>query len=217
MTETPVVTKEEWVLARKALYKREGELIEFRDEIASKRQQLPRFRIGQDDYTFDAPEGRKRLLDLFDGRRQLIVYHFMVPPETGEFCRSCSFWIDNVGHLAHFWARDTTFVVDCPVPLEKFVAFKERMEWDVPVVSSHGTDFYADFFVTLDDGVHIQPGISVFLREGDEVYHTYSTLVTGSELLNGTYNYLDLTPLGRQEDGLSFKHEWVRYHDQYES
>jgi predicted dithiol-disulfide oxidoreductase (DUF899 family) len=141
----------------------------------------------------------------------------MVPQDTGEFCTACSFWIDNVGHLAHFWARNTSFVVDCPVPLEKFVAFKQRMGWDVPVISSHGTSFYDDFFVTLDNGIHIQPGSSVFIQQDGEVYHTYSTLVTGSELLNGTYNYLDLTPLGRQEEGLDFPLEWVRYHDQYES
>ncbi len=216
MSQVPVATKEQWLRARKELYQHEGELIKTRDAIAEQRRALPRFLVDRE-YTFDTPDGPKALIELFDRRQQLIVYHFMVPPETGEFCRSCSFWIDNVGHLAHFWARDTTFVVDCPVPLGRFVEFRDRMGWDVPVVSSHGTSFYDDFFVTLDDGVHIQPGVSVFIREGDDVFHTYSTLVTGSELLNSTYNYLDLTPLGRQEDGLSFKHEWVRYHDQYES
>lgn len=216
MNAIKAVSQEEWVAARKDLYEREEDLIRQRDEVSAQRRTLPGVLVKQE-YTFATENGGSAgLPDLFDGRKQLIVYHYMVPPETGEFCTSCAFWIDNVGHLAHLSARDTTFVVDCPVPLERGLAFKQRMGWQVPWVSSHGSNFYTDFFIDLD-GQRVQPGITVFTREGDRVYRTYSTLITGGEMLNSTYHYLDLTPLGRQEEGLAFKHDWVRYHDDYDA
>ncbi|MPZ81289.1 MAG: DUF899 domain-containing protein [Actinophytocola sp.] len=216
MSPTKMVSRAEWVAAREELYAKEVELLAARDAVSAQRRELPWVEVDKE-YVFETPDGKAGLLDLFDGRRQLIVYHFMVPRETGEFCTSCSFWIDNIGHLAHFHARDTTLVIDCPVPLEMIQAFKERMGWTIPWVSSKETSFYDDFYVKLGDADPIQPGISVFARDGDRVFHTYSTLQFGGELLNGTYHYLDLTPLGRQEDGLGFKHEWVRYHDEYDA
>jgi predicted dithiol-disulfide oxidoreductase (DUF899 family) len=209
-----IVSREEWQVVRREFYALEAELVEAKDALAARRRRLPRVRIERE-YVFDAPDGEMTLLDLFDGRRQLIVYHFMTPGGSGEFCTSCSFWVDNIGHLAHLHARDTSLVLDCPVPLDRITSFKQRMGWEVPWVSSARTTFYADLFVDLDDGSRIQPGVSVFIREGDEVFHTYSTLQTGGELLNSTNHYLDLTPLGRQEEGLAFKHEWVRHHDSY--
>jgi predicted dithiol-disulfide oxidoreductase (DUF899 family) len=208
------VPQEQWAAARKELYAREAEMIRERDEVSALRREMPWVEVEQE-YTFDTEDGKKRLIDLFDGRSQLIVYHFMVPQETGVFCTSCSFWIDNVGHLAHLWARDTSFVIDCPVPLEEGVAFRNRMGWQIPWVSSFGTSFYLDHFVDFADGERIQPGVSVYTQKDGRVYRTYSTLITGGEMLNSTYHYLDLTPLGRQEEGLAWKHDWVRYHDEY--
>lgn len=216
MAAPKIVSRQEWQTVRNEFYALENELIDARDRLAAQRRELPWVRVEQE-YVFDTTDGKVTLLDLFDGRRQLIVYHFMVPHATGDFCTSCSFWVDNIGHPAHLHARDTTLVLDCPVPLDRIVEFRERMGWTVPWVSSDGTDFYTDFFVDLEDGTRIQPGVSVFVRQGEDVYHTYSTLQTGGELLNSTNHYLDLTPLGRQEEGLAFKHDWVRYHDSYDS
>ncbi|OLT19128.1 hypothetical protein BJF79_02645 [Actinomadura sp. CNU-125] len=197
-------------------YAKEEELLRVRDSLSAERRELPWVKMDRE-YVFQAPDGERTLLDLFDGRKQLIVYHFMLPSMTGgKFCVSCSFWIDNIGHLAHFHARDTSVVVDCPVPLDDILAHKERMGWTLPFVSSAGTDFYSDLHFTSPDGKVMMPGISVFARDGESVYHTYSTLEYGGEMLNGTYHYLDLTPLGRQEEGLAWKHDWVHYHDEYE-
>ncbi len=216
MTSTNPVSRAEWLEARLQLYSAEQDMLATRDEVSEQRRKLPWVAVDQS-YVFDSADGERTLLDLFDGRRQLIVYHFMVPPATGEFCVSCSFWVDNIGHLAHLHARDTSLVVDCPVAVERVLAFRERMEWSVPFVSSARTDFYSDFHFTTADGDRMAPGISVFIREGERIFHTYSTLRYGGEMLNSTYHYLDLTPLGRQEDGLSFKHDWVRLHDQYDA
>ncbi len=188
-----------------------------RDALSAERRELPRVLIDKQ-YVFQSPAGEVTLLDLFGGRKQLIVYHFMLPSTTGgQFCVSCSFWVDNIGHLAHFHARDTSVVLDCPVPLETINEFKDRMGWTIPWVSSYETDFYADFHFKSGAADPMRPGISVFIREGDSIFHTYSTLEAGGELLNGTYHYLDLTPLGRQEEGLAWKHDWVHYHDQYDA
>lgn len=216
MTLQKVATREQWLEARMKLYAKEKELLDVRDAVSAERRELPWVAVDKE-YVFRSPDGDVTLLDLFDGRKQLIVYHFMLPSMTGgKFCVSCSFWVDNIGHLAHFHARDTSVVLDCPVPLDSIVEFKARMGWSIPWVSSHETDFYADFFVKPSSGT-MMPGISVFIREGDRVYHTYSTLEYGGEMVNGTYHYLDLTPLGRQEEGLAWKHDWVHYHDDYPS
>jgi len=188
-------------------------------------------------YRFEGSSGSVGLIELFDGRRQLIVYHFMFDPAWDEGCPMCSFLVDNVGHLSHLRdARDTSLVLVSRAPLAKLERFKTRMGWVVPWFSSFDTDFNYDFHVTLEEAVapveynyreqieleHVgmgwlnsgeHHGLSVFLRDGHRVFHTYSTYARGGDLLLGTYNYLDLTPLGRQEEGPG-PHEF-RHHDRY--
>ena len=154
------------------------------------------------DYVFEGPDGKASLLDLFDGRRQLIVYHFMFAPGVDGWpaagCPGCSFVVDHIGHLAHLHARDTSFVLVSRAPLANIERYKERMGWTVPWVSSAGSDFNADFGVTTDEGETF--GLSVFLRDGDSIYRTYLTGGRGVEALGSTWTFLDLTPFGRQED-----------------
>lgn len=217
MTLPEVVSREEWFSARLPLLVKEKEHSRARDALHAQRRELPMFLV--DEYEFGTPEGKRRLVDLFDGRRQLIIYHFMLPSDSGGvFCRGCSFWVDNMPpHLEHLHARDTSLVVDCPVPLADFAEHKERMGWTVPISSSEGSSFYDDFNFDLVPGATKIPGISVFLRgDDDQVYCTYSTAFRGTDLVNNTYNYLDLTSLGRQEADLPFKWAWLRYHDEYE-
>lgn len=215
-TSEVLADRAQWLTARKALLERERELTRARDAVTRERQALPMLTVDAD-YSFTAPGGRRlSLLDLFEGRRQLITYHFMGSLEGYGWCPICSFWVDNIGHLAHLHARDTTLVVVSPEPPAETERFVERMGWTVPFVSCHGTTFYEDFHVSLDDGAEPEvPGVSTFLRVGDEVRYAYSTYRRGSDLLNNTYNYLDLTPLGRQEDHLEDKMDWVRHHDDY--
>ncbi|MGH8728982.1 MAG: DUF899 domain-containing protein [Burkholderiales bacterium] len=239
-----VVSRAEWLAARKQHLSREKEFTRQRDALNAERRKLPMVKI-EKDYVFEGQDGKVRLLDLFEGRRQLIVYHFMFDPGWDEGCPSCSFVADNIGHLAHLHARDTSLALVSRAPLAKIEPFKKRMGWTVPWYSSFGSDFNHDFHVTTDEAVapveynyrdkatleqlghtyHVkgeQPGASVFLRDGDRIYHTYSTYGRGLDLLVGTYNYLDLTPLGRQEDweqppGRSdgpFM-AWLRHHDRY--
>ncbi|MFC4146106.1 DUF899 domain-containing protein [Micromonospora mangrovi] len=213
-----VVSREEWLVARKRFLATEKELTRARDEVNAARRRLPMVAM-EKEYVFDTAQGKKSLLDLFEGRRQLIVYHAMPFKDPGSFCLSCSFWIDSIGHLAHLHARNTSFVIDCPEPLAKIEPVVERMGWQrLPWTSSQGSDFYRDLWVTMDGADKpLPPGISAFLRDGDRVFHTYSTHQRGSDLLNGTYNYLDLTALGRQEEGLSWTQSWLRYHDEYDN
>ncbi len=189
------------------------------------------------EYVFEGPNGRVSLRDLFGSHRQLIVYHFMFDPSWDQGCKSCSHFMDNSeGAIVHVTARDTAFVVSL-APLAKIEAFKKRMGWAFPWVSSFGTDFNYDFHVTLDSDVGSVeynyanaaelvkarklwsekgelPGLSVFMREGDRVFHTYSTYQRGLDLPLNTYNFLDLTPLGRQEEGERIQ-GWIRHHDKY--
>jgi predicted dithiol-disulfide oxidoreductase (DUF899 family) len=239
-----VVSRDEWLVARRELLTKEKELTRRRDTLSAERRRMPMVRI-EKDYVFEGPNGKVRLLDLFEGHRQLIIYHFMFDPSWDEGCRSCSFVVDNISHLAHLHARDTSLVVVSRAPLAKIEPFKVRMGWTFPWYSSFGSDFNYDFHVTTDETVtpvkynykdkaaleqagqtyHVkgeQPGASVFLRNGDRIYHTYSTYGRGLDLLLGTYNYLDLTPLGRQEDweeppGRSNSPfmAWLRHHDKY--
>jgi len=214
-----VVSREEWFAARMPLLDKEKEHSRARDALHAERRAMPMFLVDSE-YTFDTPDGKRTLFELFDGRRQLIFYHFMHPSVTGGmFCPGCSFWVDNIPrHLEHLHAKDTSLVVDTPVPLDEFLVHYERMGWTVPVTSSHGTDFYDDFNFPLIPGATTIPGLTVFLRGDDDlVYCTYSTAFRGTDLVNNTYNYLDLTVLGRQEDGLPFKWAWLRYHDEYDS
>jgi predicted dithiol-disulfide oxidoreductase (DUF899 family) len=229
-----VVSRDEWLVARKAFLAREKEFTRERDKVNAERRRLPMVKIDKE-YTFEGPNGTVRLLDLFEGRRQLIVYHFMFDPSWDQGCPMCSFLADNIGHLAHLRdARDTSLVVVSRAPLTKIEPFKARMGWTFPWHSSFGSDFNYDFHVTLDEAVapveynykdkatlekagmswpSEHHGLSVFLRDGDAVFHTYSTYARGGDLLLGTYNYLDLTPLGRQEEGPG-SHEF-RHHDRY--
>jgi predicted dithiol-disulfide oxidoreductase (DUF899 family) len=223
-----VVSREEWLAARKDLLRKEKELTRQRDALNAERRTLPMVRI-EKDYVFEGPKGKASLLDLFEGRRQLIVGHFMFDPSWEDGCPSCSAGADEIsdGLLKHLHARDTTLVEVSRAPLEKVEAYKARRGWTFPWYSSYGSDFNYDFHVTLDEsvapveynyrtraeheragtGYYLEgdqpiemPGTSFFLRDGEEVFHTYSMYARGAEMLGGSYYFLDLTALGRQED-----------------
>ncbi|MEV0774241.1 DUF899 domain-containing protein [Streptomyces sp. NPDC050433] len=236
MNRPAIVSRDEWLTARKELLAQEKAFDRERDALSARRRELPMVEITEP-YVFDGPDGDATLLDLFGGRRQLIVYHFMLAPDWDAGCSGCSLLADNIGHLAHLHAARTSFTAVSRAPLEKITKFRERMGWDFPWYSSHGTSFNYDFHVTMDESVTPiqfnfrnkdelreagigswamsgeQHGLSVFLREDDRVFHTYSTYSRGTDLLNGTFNYLDLTPLGRQEEAGIMN--WVRHHDTY--
>ena len=209
-----VVSREEWVAARKALLAKEKELTRRRDALNAERRRLPMVLI-EKDYVFTGPDGEARLRDLFEGRRQLIIGHFMFDPDWEDGCPSCSAGADEVsdGLLRHLHVRDTTLAYVSRAPLEKLEAYKARKGWTFPWYSSYGSDFNYDFHVTLDPSVAPveynyrpidlegeMPGSSYFLRDGDRVYHTYSTYARGAEQTGGSYYFLDLTALGRQEE-----------------
>ena len=183
------------------------------------------------DYAFEGPEGKASLLDLFAGRRQLILYHFMFGPNQDEGCDGCSMVVDNVGHVAHLHARDTSFALVSRAPLAKIERYKKRMGWTLPWYSSFGSDFNVDFGVSPEtpragdyqDGENF--GLSVFLRDGDDIYRTYFTSRRGVEALGSTWTFLDLTPLGRQETWEDSPagypqtppYQWWCRHDEYEN
>jgi predicted dithiol-disulfide oxidoreductase (DUF899 family) len=221
-----VVSQEEWLDARKALLAEEKAMTRARDALSTKRRELPMVKI-ENDYRFNGPEGVVGLADLFDGRRQLIVQHFMFDPDWDDGCPSCTAASDEIspGLLRHLHARDTALVVVSRAPLEKIERYKEKRGWTFPWYSSHGSDFNYDFNVTIDasvapvmfnyrtlaelepvgmgwlgDGSSEQPGYSVFLRAGGDVFHTYSMYARGTESLGGSYYFLDTTALGRQEE-----------------
>ena len=228
-----VVSPEEWLKARLDLLAAEKEFTRQRDALTRRRMAMPWERV-EKPYRFEGPDGELSLADLFDGRSQLIVYHFMFGPDWEEACKSCSFWADNFNgipiHLNH---RDVTFVAISRAPLSKLDAYKKRMGWNFPWFSSNGSDFNFDYQVSvrpedLPKGVayynyKVQPsnaseevGISVFYRdESGEVFHTYSCYSRGVDMLNGAYHFLDLVPKGRDEDDLDYPMAWVRRHDQY--
>ena len=234
MTDHKIGTHEEWLMARRDLLAAEKDLTRRSDEVARLRRALPWVRIDKT-YTFDTPVGRRTLADLFDGRRQLLVQHFMLAPGWEQGCPSCSFMADHsdgmVVHLAH---RDVTLAAVSRAPLTEIERFRRRMGWQFKWVSSYGTDFNFDFGVSFTPEEVAQgalnynycrwphafeewPGISVFYKdEAGDVFHTYSTYGRGVEVMMGTYRLLDLTPKGRNEDGLRFTMEWVRHHDRYE-
>jgi predicted dithiol-disulfide oxidoreductase (DUF899 family) len=223
-----VVSRDEWLIARKELLVKEKEATRRRDALNAERRRLPMVKLDKD-YVFEAPSGEVSLLDLFQGRRQLIVYHFMFDPDWEQGCASCSAWADHIarGHLSHLHGRDTSLALVSRAPLAKIEPFKARMGWTLPWYSSYGSDFNYDFGVTLDEsvvpleynyrtkaeheraetGYYLEgeqpielPGLSCFLRDGDSVFHTYSTYARGGEMVGGAYYFLDLTALGRQED-----------------
>lgn len=229
MTEPRIVDDEEWLEARRALMAREKELTRLRDAVARERRALPWRRIDKD-YAFDAPEGRVTLADLFGGRGQLLVYHFMYGPDYREGCPSCSFWADNfAGIEPHLAARDTALVMVSRGPLAALEAYRQRMGWDCLWVSSAPGDFNYDFAVsrrpgealmsynygTIERDADEHPGISAFVRRDDGIFHTYSAYARGLDPLNGAYQLLDLTARGRQEEGLSFPMAWVKRRDRY--
>ncbi|MDL4777364.1 MULTISPECIES: DUF899 domain-containing protein [Thermomonosporaceae] len=214
MTLPTVVSREEWLEARRALLEKEKEVTHARDVIAAERRKLPMVKV-EKDYRFEGPHGTVTLLDLFEGRRQLVVRHFMFAPDADEGCIGCSMQADSVGELAHLWARDTTFVLVSRAPLPKLESFKARMGWNLPWYSSYGSDFNYDHEVTTEQGE--SPGVSAFLRDGDEVFFTYSIFDRGGEIFKSFYNYLDITHLGRQEDQLDHPWDWWRHKDRYEA
>jgi predicted dithiol-disulfide oxidoreductase (DUF899 family) len=215
-----VVSQAEWQSARDKLLVKEKAATRSRDALAAERRRLPMVKIGKD-YIFEGADGKARLIDLFDGRRQLIMYHVMFGPAQDEGCVGCSMSVDNIGHLAHLHARDTSLVLVSRAPQAKLKPFKQRMGWTVPWFSSFGSDFNTDFGVTR--GEEEKSGLSVFLCDGDSVYRTYFTSGRGDEALGSVWSFLDLTPFGRQEawedspEGWpqTPPYEWWRHHDKY--
>jgi len=230
----PVVSSDRWIAERKKLLAREKELTHLHDQIAAARRALPWERIDKN-YVFDSPQGRRSLADLFEGRRQLLVQHFMLGPGWEQGCPSCSFMADHTDgmnvHLAH---RDVTMVAISRAPIAEIERFRQRMGWQFNWVSSNGNDFNYDFHVSFtpegrakgevyynygmtDFPAEEAPGISVFYKnDAGEIFHTYSTFGRGVEVMMGAYYMLDLTPKGRDEDNLRYGMEWVRHHDRYE-
>ncbi|CAN5832262.1 thioredoxin family protein [soil metagenome] len=230
----PAVSSEQWITARRKLLAREKELTQLHDQIARERRALPWERVTKD-YVFETVDGPRRLADLFEGRRQLMVQHFMFGPDWEQGCKSCSYMADhNDGANIHLAQRDVTLLAVSRAPLAELERFRQRMGWQFKWVSSHGSDFNHDFAVSFTPQEMARgevqynygptqrpqeeaPGISVFYRnDAGEVFHTYSTYGRGVEVMMHTYALLDLTPQGRDEEGLGFTMEWVRHHDRYE-
>lgn len=234
MTNNDVVTPDAWTKARKELLEKEKALTRMRDEISALRRDLPWVKV-EKEYVFEGTEGRATLGDLFAGRSQLIVQHFMFGPEWEEGCPSCSYWADNFnGTTVHLEHRDISLVAVSRAPLAKLQAYRERMGWDFRWVSSVGDQFSADFHVCFTPEqlassdvyynyrkttfpVEDAPGVSVFYRDdAGDVFHTYSCYARGLDILNGAYHYMDLVPKGRDEAELSYGMAWLRRNDAYE-
>ena len=229
-----VVSHKAWIEARRKFLAKEKKFTRLRDELARQRRALPWEKVDKD-YVFDGPKGPETLSELFDGRSQLVVYHFMFAPEWSEGCKHCSFWADNFNGLGiHLNHRDVSFVAISRAPLAKLEAFRKRMGWSFKWVSSGQNDFNYDYQASFtpqevesgaaffnysksDVGVTDREGVSVFYKDqSGAVFHTYSSYARGIDMLNTAYHYLDLVPKGRDEDGLEFTQAWVRYHDRYE-
>ena len=238
MEHPTIVSRSEWIAARKELLIKEKAETRQRDALSAERRRLPMVKV-EKEYLFEGTTGRATFADLFGAHRQLIVYHFMFDPSWEEGCKHCSHFADQfVGSITHLAARDTAFVAVSRAPVTKLESFKKRMGWSFPWYSSSDGDFNYDFQVTLDeergsDEYNFEkastllaarkiwfakgdmPGMSVFLRDGGSVFHTYSTYQRGLDLFLNTYNFLDATPLGRQEDD-GPPQAWIRHHDKYE-
>jgi len=228
-----VVSRNQWIDARKALLAKEKEFTRLRDELSRERRELPWVRVDKE-YVFEGASGKKTLTELFAGRGQLIVYHFMFDPSWDEGCPSCSFWADNFnGIIVHLNQRDVSLAAISRAPFAQFAPFQKRMGWSFEWVSSFGTDFNTDYHVSFTPerlaqggalynyapsktAMSERPGISVFYKAPDgTIFHTYSCYARGLDMLNVAYHYLDLVPKGRDEAGLSRPMAWVRYHDAY--
>jgi predicted dithiol-disulfide oxidoreductase (DUF899 family) len=230
-----IVPPETWVKARKKFLAKEKAFTRQRDRLSAERRKLPWVRV-EKEYVFDARDGKVGLSDLFRGKSQLIVYHFMFDPKWEEGCPSCSYLSDHYdGALIHLEQRDVAFAAVSRAPFGKIEAFKHRMGWRFPWVSSNTSDFNYDFGVSFSkegiakgqasynyeklkdpDDAGEGPGLSVFVKDkSGRIYHTYSTYARGLDILVGTYNFLDLVPKGRDEDKLKFPMAWVRHHDKY--
>jgi len=239
MTETrldnhQIVSQAKWLEARKELLAKEKEFTRLRDQLGRQRRELPWVKI-EKEYCFDGPNGKECLAELFDGRSQLVVYHFMFDPDWETGCPSCSFWADSFnGVIAHLNQRDVTMIAISRAPLKKLESFRRRMGWTFKWVSSADSDFNFDFHVSFtpeelaskkvfynfnwqDDVESAElPGASVFYRDPiGQVFHTYTAQARGIDILNTAYNYLDLVPKGRDEDKFEFTQAWVRYRDEY--
>ena len=219
-----IVSQGEWEAARKKLLTKEKAMTRALDALAAERRRLPMVLIDKK-YVFDGPNGKVSLLELFEGRRQLILYHFMFAPSVSGWpsagCPGCSLVIDQIGHLAHLHARNTSFVAVSIAPLANIQKYKQRMGWTIPWVSSSGTDFNRDFGRTTDEGETF--GLSVFLRDGKKIYRTYFMRDRGIESIGTVWSLLDVTPLGRQETWEDSPagwpqnppFEWWERHDEY--
>ena len=234
MQDHKVVPADEWLDARKELLAKEKEFTRLRDQLSQARRALPWEKV-EKDYVFEGPNGKETLADLFDGRSQLIIYHFMYGPDWDEGCPSCSFWADNFNGIdVHLKHRDIAFLAVARAPLKVLDAYKKRMGWRFKWVSSLGTDFNFDFHVSftpeemekgeLNYNYETRgfpsaegPGISVFYKnEQGEVFHTYSCFSRGLDMLNGAYHYMDLAPKGRDEDDLPYSMAWLRRRDHHD-
>ena len=228
-----IVTRSEWFEARKQLLSREKDFTLRRDELSRERRELPWVRVDKE-YVFQGPEGEETLADLFAGRSQLIVYHFMFGPDWEAGCKSCSFWVDHFdGLVTHLNQRDITLAAVSKAGMDKLQAYRNRMGWRFKWVSSSGNEFNHDYhvsftaeemnrgevFYNFQSGKFSSqelPGISVFCKNANgAVFHTYSCYARGLDMLNGAYQYMDLVPKGRDEHALSYPMAWVRRHDEY--
>lgn len=228
-----IVSKDDWLAARSALLKKEKEFTVLRDKLGQQQRDMPWVSVDKE-YLFVGPNGKQTLSDLFDGRTQLIVYHFMYDPNWDAGCPSCSFWADNFnGIVVHLNQRDVTMIAVSRAPYSKIEEYKKRMGWNFKWVSSYDNDFNFDYHVSFtpkelsekkafynynlqDTHSPEREGVSVFYKDtADHVFHTYSAYARGIDVLNVAYHYLDLVPKGRDEDGHEFTQFWVRRHDEY--
>lgn len=234
MQHTPnIVTREEWLEARKAHLAQEKELTRLRDQLSQQRRELPWVKV-QKEYLFDTADGPHTLADLFNGRSQLIIQHFMFDPAWEAGCKSCSFWADNYnGTIIHLNQRDISMVVASRAPLDKLEAYKQRMGWHFQWVSSLNNDFNYDYGVShspeqiaadelfynyqrIPQAGGEMPGTSVFYKNDScDIFHTYSTYGRGLDMLNTAYHFMDLAPKGRNEDNLPWTMAWLQRHDEY--
>src|ERR1700730_6654076 len=234
MPDSKIVSREEWIAARTEHLAKEKSFTRLRDQLSQERRELPWVRVDTT-YVFEGPGGRETLADLFEGRRQLIVQHFMFDPSWNEGCKSCSFWVDNFnGVTVHLNHRDVTMVLVSKAPFATLEVYRKRMGWTIKWVSSVNTDFNRDYHVsfTVDEGAQGRayynyglgsfsapeaPGISVFCKDtAGTIFHIYSCYAPGLDMLNGAYHLLDLVPKGRDEADLPYSMAWLRHHDRYE-